>query len=99
MDAGIGGRVAEAVGKRLQRLAQTSQVLCVTHLPQIAVFAHNHFSVRKRVVDKRTETVAESLTHTDRILEISRMLGGEIITETTRRHAEEMLAHSAGEGK
>ncbi len=99
VDAGIGGRVAEAVGKRLKGLAQYSQVLCVTHLPQIAVFARNHFNVRKHVVDKRTETVVESLTHGDRILEISRMLGGEIITETTRKHAEEMLAHSADEGK
>ena len=97
VDAGIGGRVAEAVGKRLKKLALQNQVLCVTHLPQIAAFARNHYSVQKQVVDKRTETVAKPLSLDERIHEISRMLGGEVITETTRRHAEEMLAGSAGE--
>ena len=96
VDAGIGGRVAEAVGKRLKNLSQYNQVLCVTHLPQIAVFAANHFNVYKHVVDNRTETVAKPLTPPERIQEISRMMGGEIITETTRRHAEEMLVRSAG---
>jgi DNA repair protein RecN (Recombination protein N) len=96
VDAGIGGRVAEAVGKRLKNLSRCNQVLCVTHLPQIAVFAKNHFSVYKHVVDNRTETVAKPLTPSERIQEISRMMGGEIITETTRRHAAEMLERSAG---
>ncbi|MBN2318049.1 MAG: DNA repair protein RecN [Acidobacteria bacterium] len=96
VDAGIGGRVAEAVGKRLKKLAQQNQVLCVTHLPQIAAFARNHFSVQKHVVDKRTETVAKPLAREERIHEISRMLGGEVLTETTRRHAEEMLESSSG---
>ena len=99
VDAGIGGRVAEAVGKRLKNLSQCNQVLCVTHLPQIAVFAENHFIVYKHVVGNRTETVAKPLTPPERIQEISRMMGGEVITETTRRHAEEMLVRSAGMGK
>jgi len=98
VDSGIGGRVAEAVGKRLQNLAQRNQVLCVTHLPQIAAFARNHFSVYKRVVGNRTETAATSLASEERIHEISRMLGGEVITETTRRHAREMLERSAESG-
>lgn len=97
VDAGIGGRVAEAVGKRLKKLAKQNQVLCVTHLPQIAVFAGNHFSVQKLLVGDRTETVARSLTGEEKIHEISRMLGGEVITETTRRHAEEMLEGSSEE--
>ena len=95
VDSGIGGRVAEAVGKRLQNLAQRNQVLCVTHLPQIAVFARNHFSVHKHVVGNRTEVTATSLGPEERIHEVSRMLGGEVITETTQRHAREMLERSA----
>ena len=95
VDAGIGGRIAGAVGKRLHNLSLHNQVLCVTHLPQIAVFAKNHFSVYKQVVGKRTETMTKLLTSPERIEEISRMLGGEVITETTRQHAIEMLARSA----
>lgn len=99
VDSGIGGRVSEAVGKRLQNLAQQNQVLCVTHLPQIAAFARNHFSVHKCVVANRTETTVTSLAPEERIYEISRMLGGEVITETTRRHAREMLERSAESDK
>ncbi len=94
VDAGIGGRVAEAVGKRLWDIAEENQVLCVTHLPQIAAFARNHFNVSKEVVGNRTETVVLQLSDKDRIEELSRMLGGETITETTRRHAMEMIEHS-----
>ncbi|MBN2241260.1 MAG: DNA repair protein RecN [Acidobacteria bacterium] len=97
VDAGIGGRVAEAVGRRLQKLSKNNQVLCVTHWPQIAAFARTHFSVQKREADNRTETVAHPLSREERITEISRMLAGEIITETTRRHAEEMLEGTEGE--
>ena len=99
VDAGIGGRVAEAVGRRLQDISQKSQVLCVTHLPQIAAFAHYHFSVHKEVNNERTETIVKSLSDSERIQELSRMLGGETITQTTRRHALEMLQHSARLGK
>jgi DNA repair protein RecN (Recombination protein N) len=99
VDAGIGGRAAEAVGKRLLNLSKESQVLCVTHLPQIASFAHNHFHVMKRIVSGRTETVVRALDETERVEEIARMLGGKTITETTRRHAMEMLGHASPLGK
>jgi DNA repair protein RecN (Recombination protein N) len=91
VDAGIGGRVAEAVGKRLFDISSENQVLCVTHLPQIAAFAHHHFNVRKEVVGNRTETVVQALRDEERVQELSRMLGGKIITQTARRHAQEML--------
>ena len=94
VDAGIGGRVAEAVGKRLRDIAEENQVLCVTHLPQIAAFARNHFNVSKEVVGSRTETAVKHLNEMERVEELSRMLGGETITETARRHAIEMLEHS-----
>jgi len=98
VDAGIGGRVAEAVGKRLRESSKSNQVLCVTHLPQIAAFARHHFSVHKDVVDGRTITFAKALDNSERIQEISRMLGGKIITETTQRHAMEMLENSSKPG-
>jgi DNA repair protein RecN (Recombination protein N) len=94
VDTGIGGRVAEAVGKRLRALAQTHQVLCVTHLPQIAAFAQHHFNVAKQVQGARTETKITALTESGRVEELARMLGGQIITEITRRHALEMIDHS-----
>jgi DNA repair protein RecN (Recombination protein N) len=99
VDAGIGGRVAEAVGKRLRDISARHQVLCVTHLPQIAAFARHHFSVRKEVVGQRTETFVVPLKEAERIQELSRMLGGKTITETTRRYALEMLENAVGSGK
>ncbi len=98
VDAGIGGRVAEAVGKRLRDIAKNNQVLCVTHLPQIAAFANHHFNVSKEEVGGRTETLVKSLKKSERIQELARMLGGEIISETTQRHAREMLKHSTVSG-
>jgi len=98
VDAGIGGRVAEAVGKRLLDLSDRNQVLCVTHLPQIAAFAHHHVYVHKDVVGGRTETIARPLNEAERVQELARMLGGENITETTQRHAAEMLAQSLKAG-
>jgi DNA repair protein RecN (Recombination protein N) len=94
VDAGIGGRVAEAVGRRLRDLARGNQVLCVTHLPQIAAFANHHYIVQKQVVAGRTETSIRLLDQKERVEELARMLGGELITEAARRHAREMLAHS-----
>jgi DNA repair protein RecN (Recombination protein N) len=99
VDAGIGGRVAEAVGKRLLELSGGNQVLCVTHLPQIAAFAQHHFRVSKDVIDGRTETLAKALNEAERVEELARMLGGETITQTTRRHAVELLEHSMRAGK
>jgi DNA repair protein RecN (Recombination protein N) len=94
VDSGIGGRVAEAVGKRLRSLAGTNQIFCVTHLPQVAAFAQRHFSVEKRLKESRTETNVRSLSPDERSQEIARMLGGSVITDTTRKHAEEMLRRS-----
>ncbi len=94
VDAGIGGRVAEAVGRRLLDIAADNQVLCVTHLPQIAAFADQHFSVHKEVVSGRTETFVKPLGESEQIQELSRMLGGETITQATRRYALEMKERS-----
>jgi len=97
IDAGVGGRAADAVGRRLAELAVHGQVLCVTHLPQVAVYADRHFSVRKWVEGKRTHASVESLETEDRIEELARMLGGKRVTPASRRHAEELL-HGAGRG-
>lgn len=91
VDAGIGGRVAEAVGKKLKRLSRGGQVLCVTHLPQIASLADHHFMVSKVVREGRTEVRAEALDREGSVREVARMLGGEKISELTRRHAAEMV--------
>ncbi|HXG51213.1 MAG TPA: DNA repair protein RecN [candidate division Zixibacteria bacterium] len=91
VDAGIGGAIAEVVGKKLKQVASTHQVLCVTHLPQIAALADSHHAVRKEVRRGRTSTRVEKLDESRRIEEIARMLGGIKITERTRRHAEEMV--------
>lgn len=92
IDAGIGGRVAEAVGLKLKQLAKTQQVLCVTHQPQVASLADHHFLVEKQASENRTEIRAKELSGNEKIEEIARMLAGEKITETARRHAGEMLA-------
>jgi DNA repair protein RecN (Recombination protein N) len=91
IDAGIGGRVSEAVGAKLKRLSETNQVLCVTHQPQIARFADCHLLIRKEVTDDRTEVSVDRLDRRARVEEIARMLTGADITESARRHAREML--------
>jgi DNA repair protein RecN (Recombination protein N) len=91
VDAGIGGSVAEIVGKKLKQVAASHQILCVTHLPQIAALADSHHIVRKEVVKDRTSTTVNKLKEGERIEEVARMLGGIKITERTRRHAEEMV--------
>ena len=91
VDAGIGGRVAEVVGRKLHAIAGRHQVLCVTHLPQIAAQADRHFAVSKRQAKGRTVTDVAALDAGARIEEVARMLGGETITEATRRHAREMV--------
>jgi DNA repair protein RecN (Recombination protein N) len=91
VDSGIGGRVAEVVGRKLKAVAARRQVLCVTHLPQIAALADQHLAVRKQVVKGRTITLVDRLTHDARVEEVARMLGGETITATGRDHAREML--------
>ncbi len=92
VDAGIGGMVAELVGKKLATLARHHQILCITHLPQIAKYGHSHFRIVKAVSKGRTHTTILPLSAEDRVEELARMLGGEKITSTTRAHAKEMLA-------
>ena len=91
IDAGIGGRVAEAVGLKLKELAKTQQVLCVTHQPQVASLANHHFSVEKEIIKNRTLIKVKELGEIEKIEEIARMLTGAQITETARQHAKEML--------
>lgn len=94
IDTGIGGRVAEAVGLKLKELAKTQQVLCVTHQPQIASLADQHFVVEKEAVKNRTEISVRQLNESEQVEEIARMLTGKEITETARRHAKEMISAS-----
>jgi DNA repair protein RecN (Recombination protein N) len=91
IDAGVGGGVAEIVGTRLRDLAQRRQVLCVTHLPQVASQAHRHLRVSKTSDGRSTRTQVSALDAAERIEEVARMLGGVEITARTRAHAEEML--------
>ncbi|MBJ89844.1 MAG: DNA repair protein RecN [Woeseia sp.] len=92
VDSGVGGSIAEMVGLRLYDLGQTRQVFCVTHLPQVASYATNHFRIVKISDGKSTKTKISLLTDDERIEEIARMLGGIKITARTREHAAEMLA-------
>ncbi|HBZ06668.1 DNA repair protein RecN [Massilia haematophila] len=93
VDSGIGGGVAEVVGRLLKRLGQQRQVLCVTHLPQVASQANQHFQVAKGTTNEgRTVSRIEVLNNRARVEEVARMLGGIEITETTRKHARELLA-------
>ena len=92
VDAGVGGAVAEAIGRRLQRASAHHQVLCVTHLPQIAAFADTHFRVGKRERKGRTITEVERLDDDARIEELARMLGGARVTQSARDHAAALLA-------
>jgi DNA repair protein RecN (Recombination protein N) len=91
VDTGIGGRVAEIVGKKLKQVAGLHQVISVTHLPQIAAMADSHYVVRKEVDNRRTYTHVERLSESERVSEVARMLGGVKITERTLRHAEELI--------
>lgn len=92
VDAGIGGATSDIVGRKLKKVAARQQVLCITHLPQVAVFADHHLRVEKRIDHGRTQTVVAELDEISRTEEISRMLGGATITGTTRQHARELLA-------
>jgi DNA repair protein RecN (Recombination protein N) len=91
VDAGVGGKVAQVVGKKLRDLGKGGQVFCVTHLPQIASLASHHLRVSKRVRHGRTEVWVDDLDRQGTVQEIARMLGGERISELTLRHAEEMV--------
>ncbi|MDE1990060.1 MAG: DNA repair protein RecN [Betaproteobacteria bacterium] len=93
VDTGIGGRVAEIVGRLLEELGARHQVICVTHLPQVAARGHHHLSVTKTEQEGGVNSTIQVLSREARIEELARMLGGVTITPTTRRHAAEMLSH------
>ncbi len=94
IDIGIGGRAAEAVGQKLKALSRAQQVLCVTHLPQIAAFADQHFLIEKKEHSGRTKTSVRLLESADRTEEIARMLSGATVTDTSLKHAEQMIKSS-----
>ncbi len=96
VDVGVGGAVAERIGLRLLRLAQSHQLFCITHLPQIARFAQHHYQVRKGSGD-RVVTTVRALSEEARVAELARMLGGVTMTPITLRHAEEMLQRGAAD--
>ena len=91
VDIGVGGSVAEKIGRKLKALSTNKQVFCVTHLPQIAGIGSSHFLIEKKTNGKRTCTVIRKLTNEERVDEIARMSGGAKITDATRKHAREML--------
>jgi DNA repair protein RecN (Recombination protein N) len=95
IDIGIGGRAAEAVGQKLKTLSRAQQVICITHLPQIAAFADQHFLIEKQEKRGRTQTGVRQMEAAERVTEIARMLSGAELTETSMRHAEQMLKQSA----
>ncbi len=94
IDAGIGGRVADVVGRKLRRLGRTFQVMCITHLPQIAAAGHVHFRISKSVVNGRTHTRVARLSETERVEEVARMIGGAVPTPASRAAARELLSAS-----
>jgi DNA repair protein RecN (Recombination protein N) len=91
IDTGIGGRAAESVGKKLKSLARSNQVLCVTHLPQIATFADHHYVIEKKERNGRTRTSIRLIVGEERTEEVARMLSGAKLTDTSRKHAEQMI--------
>lgn len=95
IDTGIGGRAAEAVGKKLKSLARSNQVLCVTHLPQIAAFGDHHYVIEKKESGGRTRTNIRPVTGEERTEEVARMLSGAKLTDTSRKHAEQMIKANA----
>jgi len=95
IDTGIGGRAAEAVGKKLKSLSRAHQVLCVTHLPQIATFADQHYVIEKKESSGRTRTSIRLVSGEERTEEVARMLSGAKLTDTSRKHAEQMIKANA----
>jgi DNA repair protein RecN (Recombination protein N) len=95
IDTGIGGRAAEAVGKKLKELSRAHQIICVTHLPQIATFADHHYLISKKEVSGRTRTSVGEIKGEERTEEIARMLSGAKLTDTSLKHAEQMIKANA----
>jgi DNA repair protein RecN (Recombination protein N) len=96
VDAGIGGKTADIVGRKLKTLSHNSQVLLITHLPQIAAMSDSHYQVQKHDSANRTTTMVNRLKRKEKIREIARMLAGEKITETSLQHAEDLVARAEG---
>ena len=94
VDTGVSGRVAQAIAEKISQISNNSQVLCITHLPQVAAIADNHYYISKSVNDGRTETSLKELDEKQKIREIARMLSGAEITELTLKHAEELIKMS-----
>ena len=96
VDAGVGGGAAEGVGRRLKKLSAANQVLCVTHLPQIAAFADHHYRVEKQEIAGRTAASIEELDDAARMREVGRMLSGQKLTPEALKNAERLIRMSAG---
>ncbi|WDU84261.1 hypothetical protein [Caloramator sp. Dgby_cultured_2] len=91
IDTGISGRTAQAVAEKMCLISKTHQILCVTHLPQIAAMADKHFVINKETSDEKTTTTVHHLNDNEKVNEIARMVGGAIVTELTIKHAKEMI--------
>jgi len=91
VDTGVSGRVAQAIADKISLISRNSQVLCISHLPQVAAMADHHYYIRKQEEDNRTKTSLTELFNDDRIDEISRMMSGQIVTEKTFQHAKELV--------
>ena len=92
-DSGVGGAVAEAVGQKISNLSKSYQVICITHLPQVAKFADSHLTVSKTHDDNKTQVTIQNLEGDERVVELARMIGGFNITQKTLDAAQEMLKH------
>lgn len=91
VDTGVSGRVAQAIAEKIYKVAVSSQVLCISHLPQVAAMADTHLYISKVTANGRTKTSVKSLTEKDKVKEIGRMISGVEITELTKEHAKELL--------
>jgi DNA repair protein RecN (Recombination protein N) len=98
VDSGIGGATAELVGEKLRGLAAYHQILCITHLPQIACKGETHFLVKKEIANQRAATIISRLTPEERVKEIARLLAGKTVSESALAHAREILEKSNVEG-
>jgi len=92
IDSGIGGDTAYLLAQKLWNISKNRQVFCITHLPQIAAWADNHFYLEKKIINEQTKIRVSFLDYRSRIMEISRMLGGSLVSEVSQQHAKELLA-------
>ena len=96
IDTGVSGRAAQKIGYKMSEIAKGKQVLCVTHLAQIAVYGNNHLLIEKNMGEYNTYTSVRSLDESERINEIARIIGGDVITEKTLSSAEELISYAKG---